>query len=100
VAVSPGCGSKTGDRFETKKGTMKLIKLIPAVAFAIALMALPAVADDHKQAGCCKKAAKDSKTCDHPCCVTAAKSGKECEKCGGSGDIPKKDDKTPEKKPS
>ena len=61
------------------------------MAFALALMAGPAFAE-HKQADCCKKAADDGKTCTHKCCVAAAKDGKECEKCGGSGDIPKKDD--------
>lgn len=71
---------------------MKLIKTLSALAFAIALMATPAMAE-HKQADCCKKAAKDDKTCTHKCCVAAAKDGKECEKCGGSGDLPKKDKK-------
>jgi len=71
---------------------MKLIKTLSALAFAIALMATPALAE-HKQADCCKKAAADKKTCTHKCCVAAAKDGKECEKCGGSGDLPKKDKK-------
>jgi len=75
-----------------KDKTMKLIKTLSAMAFALALMAGPAFAADHKQADCCKKASDDGKTCSHKCCVAAAKDGKECEKCGGSGDIPKKDD--------
>jgi hypothetical protein len=72
---------------------MKLIKTLSALAFAIALMATPAFAAEHKQADCCKKAADDKKTCTHKCCVAAAKDGKECEKCGGSGELPKKDKK-------
>jgi len=72
---------------------MKLTKPLSALAFAIALMSTPAFAE-HKQADCCKKAADDGKkACTHKCCVAAAKEGKECEKCGGSGDLPKKDKK-------
>ena len=69
---------------------MKLFKTLSVFGFTIALMASPAWAE-HKQANCCKKAADDSKkTCSHKCCVAAAKEGKECEKCGGSGELPKK----------
>ena len=71
---------------------MKLIKTLSALAFAIVLMASPAFAE-HKQADCCKKATDDKKTCTHKCCVAAAKDGKECEKCGGSGELPKKEKK-------
>ena len=71
---------------------MKLIKTLSAIAFALALMASPALAE-HKQGGCCKKAAEKGEACAHKCCVEAAKSGKECEKCGGKGDIPKKENK-------
>ena len=80
---------------------MNFIKIVSTLTFALALMVSPAWAD-HKQASCCKKAADDGKkNCTHKCCVAAAKEGKECEKCGGSGDLPKKDkkdDKKTEKK--
>ncbi|MSU23394.1 MAG: hypothetical protein EXS32_06160 [Opitutus sp.] len=41
--------------------------------------------DAAKVAGCCTKAAKESKACGHECCVAAAKAGNNCEKCGGHG---------------
>jgi hypothetical protein len=73
---------------------MKLIKSLTVFTIVMALGASLAFADDtHKQGGCCKKASKEGKTCEHPCCVEAAKNGKECEKCGGKGDIKKKDAK-------
>jgi hypothetical protein len=74
---------------------MKLIKYLSVITCAFALLAGPAFA---KQADCCKKAADEGKTCTHKCCIAAAKEGKECEKCGGSGDIKKKDDKKEDKK--
>ena len=77
---------------------MKIIKTVSAMAIALTILVTPALADDHKQAGCCKKAAKEGKTCDHDCCVKAAKDGKECSKCGGSGEIPKDETKKDEKK--
>ncbi len=46
-----------------------------------------AAAPASKTAGCCVKAAKDSKACGHACCVTAAKDSKNCTKCGGAGAI-------------
>jgi hypothetical protein len=76
-----------------KEETMKLIKTLSALAFALALVATPALADEHKQGGCCKKATESGKECTHKCCVDAAKKGNECEKCGGKGKIP-----VPEKK--
>ena len=77
---------------------MKFLKTFSALALAITLMAGPAWAD-HKQPSCCKKAADNGKkTCSHKCCVAAAKESKECEKCGGSGDLPKKKDSKDEKK--
>jgi len=90
----PGSRGKIGSVYGylNKTKSMKLIKTLSALAFALALMAGPAFAGDHKQADCCKKAVDDGKTCSHKCCVAAAKDGKECEKCGGSGDLPKKDD--------
>jgi len=79
---------------------MKLIKILSALTFAIALMASPVFAEDekpeHKQGGCCAKASKEGKECAHKCCVDAAKKGNECEKCGGKGKIPKKDEKKKE----
>ncbi|MFM8470513.1 MAG: hypothetical protein ACKODH_11175 [Limisphaerales bacterium] len=75
---------------------MKFVKVLAAVAFAVALTASLAVAADKKdekaktppgkQGGCCVKAAKDGKTCTHACCVEAAKNGKNCEKCGGTNE--------------
>lgn len=44
-----------------------------------------APAAPHK-AGCCTKADKAGKTCDHECCVAAAKEHKNCEKCGGTNE--------------
>lgn len=70
---------------------MKLPKIILSVIVASFLTAGFAfatasnAASDSKKAGCCVKAEKDGKTCDHACCVDAAKEGKNCEKCGGSG---------------
>jgi hypothetical protein len=70
---------------------MKPMKSIVA-AIAVALFAsLGAV-----QAGpgsCCKKAQDGGKDCTHKCCVDAAKENKWCEKCGGSGEKPKKEKK-------
>jgi hypothetical protein len=77
---------------------MKFVKVLTAVAFAVALSASLAVAADKdkaktppgKQGGCCAKAAKDGKACAHACCVEAAKAGKNCEKCGGTNGEKKK----------
>lgn len=78
---------------------MKFVKVLTAVAFAVALSAclvLAAEGDKKKAAppgkvgGCCAKAAKDGKTCSHACCVEATKSGKNCEKCGGTNEEKKK----------
>jgi hypothetical protein len=48
---------------------------------------------ENKTAGCCAKAAKEGKTCDHACCVAAAKEGNNCTKCKGSGKIVKTETK-------
>ena len=77
---------------------MKFVKVLTAVAFAVALSATLAIAADKpaakappgKVAGCCAKAAKDGKTCDHACCVEAAKGNKNCEKCKGTNEEKKK----------
>lgn len=70
---------------------MKFVKVLTAVAFAVALSASLALAAEKsdkkpagKVAGCCAKAAKEGKTCEHPCCVEAAKDKKNCEKCKGT----------------
>jgi len=79
---------------------MNLIKSLTVFAVVSALAAsLAFAADEHKQAACCAKAAKDgNKACEHECCVKAAKDGKECEKCGGKGNVEKKEEKKEEKK--
>ncbi len=77
---------------------MKFVKVLAAVAFAVALSTTLALAADKaadkkappgKVAGCCAKAAKDGKACDHACCVEAAKGNKNCEKCKGTNEAPK-----------
>jgi hypothetical protein len=70
---------------------MKLIHSV-AVACALALFASVNVATAGP-GGCCKKAQKADKECTHKCCVDAAKDGKWCEKCGGSGEKKKKEEK-------
>ena len=78
---------------------MKFVKVLVAVAFAVALTASLAIAADKEEkakhppgtvAKCCAKSAKDGKVCEHPCCVEAAKNKKNCEKCpGGTNEAPK-----------
>lgn len=74
---------------------MKMIKTLLAAVCVIALLAGSAFAEPGK---CCAKSKADGKKCEHKCCVAAAKDGKECEKCGGKGEIPKKDEKKDDKK--
>jgi len=70
------------------------MKLMNSVAVAIALAVFASVnVAMAGPGGCCKKAEKAGKACTHECCVKAAKDGKYCEKCGGSGEIPKKEEK-------
>lgn len=69
---------------------MKLPKILLSLLVASFLTAGFAFASgsdsaESKQAGCCQKAEKNGKACDHECCADAAKDGKNCEKCGGSG---------------
>jgi len=69
---------------------MKLRKILLSFIVASFLTAGFAFADqsgsvESKKAGCCQKAEKNGKACDHECCADAAKEGKNCEKCGGSG---------------
>lgn len=75
---------------------MKIHKALLAVVLGSFLAAGLAFAADAKKgaaapaskvAGCCAKAAKDSKACGHACCVTSSKESKNCEKCGGAGAI-------------
>jgi hypothetical protein len=40
----------------------------------------------YKEGGCCDKAKKAGKECDHKCCVAAEKEGKVCEKCNGKAE--------------
>lgn len=64
--------------------TMKLTKILTAVAFAFALTSSVFAADGKiKEGSCCDKAKKAGKECSHPCCVQAAKDGKVCAKCNG-----------------
>jgi len=64
---------------------MKLIKLLSAVACALAILAGPVMAADEKPAAdkktCCEKAKAEGKECTHKCCIAAHKDGKSCEKC-------------------
>lgn len=58
-----------------------------AFSFVHAADAKKDAAPASKVAGCCVKAAADSKACAHPCCVAAAKEKNNCTKCGGAGAI-------------
>jgi hypothetical protein len=84
-----------------KKGQpMKFVKVLAAVAFALALTASLAVAADKKDekaktppgklGKCCAAAKEKGEACKHACCVEAAKNGKNCEKCGGTNEEKKK----------
>ena len=92
--VGPVVENKLGK----KEQPMKFVKVLAAVAFAVALSTTLALAADKadkkappgKVAGCCAKAAKDGKACDHACCVEAAKGKKNCEKCKGTNEEKKK----------
>ena len=78
------------------KSPKPLITLVAALFFAAGLAFAADAKKDApvaKVAACCAAAAKDGKSCTHgQCCIDAAKAGKNCEKCGGSGDAPKKAD--------
>lgn len=75
--------------------TMKIHKALLAIiigsalsfGFAHAADAKKDAAAASKVAGCCTKAAADSKACAHACCVAAAKEKNNCAKCGGAGAI-------------
>jgi hypothetical protein len=60
----------------TIRPLMKLTKFLMLGAFALGILAVPAMAET-----CCEKAKAAGKECSHPCCVKAAKEGKVCEKC-------------------
>ena len=74
---------------------MKLIKTLTALAFAVALLAGPAIAGAET---CCEKAAKEGKECKRKCCVSAHKEGKSCEKCNPNKEDQKSLKKKGEKK--
>ena len=60
---------------------MKIVKLLTATAFAVAMMTTSSFGTEDPHAKCCADAKKAGKECAHPCCVKATKDGKECEKC-------------------
>jgi hypothetical protein len=74
---------------------MKLPKILLSLVVASFLTSGLAFAADAsagsstapKKAGCCEKASKNGKTCEHECCAEAAKDGKNCPKCGGEGKL-------------
>jgi hypothetical protein len=73
------------------KITSLVTSLLAATAFSVSVAfasdaAKPAPAPAGKKGGCCVKAEKAGKACDHPCCVESAKAGKNCEKCGGTNE--------------
>lgn len=58
---------------------MSMIKFLPLIAFAFAVLSTPVFAETH--AACCEKAKAAGKECEHKCCVEAKKEKKECAKC-------------------
>ena len=85
---------------------MKLLKTLSAVAFALALLSVPAIARDKTNQAdkvgnaaapkktCCEKAMADGKECTHKCCVAAHKEAKSCQHCNPNKEDLKKDGKT------
>ena len=76
---------------------LALVAVCSSLAIAATTTAAPAKKDaapavdttKFKTGGCCEKAEKAGKHCQHPCCVKAAKDGKVCEKCNpASKDAP------------
>jgi len=77
---------------------MKLSKTLTALAFALALLANPALVGGET---CCEKAAVQGKECTRKCCIAAHKEGKSCEKCNPNKEdlkLMKKGEKKEEKK--
>ena len=70
------------------KKSIKSLVVFASLSLFAAGLAFAAAAES-KVAGCCAKAAKADKKCDHECCVSAAKNGMNCEKCKGSGPLAK-----------
>jgi len=72
--------------------TSKLLFVIASLMAASVAFAVEAKteAPAGKPGGCCVKAEKAGKTCDHPCCVEATAAKKNCEKCGGTNVAAKK----------
>ena len=62
---------------------MKIMKSLIATAFAVALLASPALAGEKS---CCEKAKAEGKECSHKCCIEAKKEGKVCAKCNPKSD--------------
>lgn len=66
---------------------MKIGRLLVAAVLAVSVAGFAFAADEKKPAkeykkdGCCDKAIKAGKTCEHECCIKAEKEGKVCEKC-------------------
>ena len=70
------------------KKSIKSLVVFASISLFAAGLAFAAAAES-KVAGCCAKAAKADKKCDHECCVAAAKKDMNCEKCKGFGKIVK-----------
>ena len=60
---------------------MKTLLTVLTATAMMATLSFGADAKKYKEGGCCDKAIKAGKTCEHPCCVKAEKDGKACEKC-------------------
>jgi len=72
------------------KSFSKSIIAFAVISLSVAGYAFAAAGGvESKVAGCCAKAASESKVCAHACCVEAAKAGDNCTKCKGSGKIVK-----------
>ncbi|MBI4622523.1 MAG: hypothetical protein HY736_04775 [Verrucomicrobia bacterium] len=76
-----------------KKSLKSFIALATVPLFVVALAFAGEAKVESKVAGCCAKAAKADKKCEHECCVAAAKDGMNCTKCKGLGPIVKKEKK-------
>lgn len=60
---------------------MKTLLSVLTVMSMLAVVSFGADEKKYKDGGCCDKAKKAGKACDHKCCVEAEKAGKVCEKC-------------------
>jgi hypothetical protein len=77
------CLIKAPEKQETtiKNKTMKTLLTVLTAVSMMTAFSLGAEEKKYKEGGCCDKAKKAGKTCDHACCVKAEKDGKVCEKC-------------------